>query len=445
MKSKPKPEAARSITRLFQLKFLILAAAIWHIAISTAVFAIGRYQLLPNRFHSSGVFAPDEVAYQSHCLDLARMLRNEGLWAWATSPNQLHLRFYSLPLVPFPHWKTFSILAIEPVNLLYYLAILAMVFKIGERVFDYRSGLIAATVVALWPSLLLHTTQILRDPLLIVAVLFVVFSVVESLSRKLSLRRGLLLGFGSAAAVITIRIVRQPLWYIIVAAAGTAIVLLTVRAWREKRLSRGAIGFALLLIAVVVVTPRWQPYFNNQQESKIDRTIVHDQVQKLPLATQISASRNGFNTYFDEEARLVPAIDGSLIDSEVKIQSLGDVIRFIPRALEVGFFAPFPNMWFGTGRLVGSGGRWLAGIETLLTYVVECLALFGLWRARRQLSAWFLVVFIGTGILALGLAVNNIGALYRFRYPFWILLVILGAGGIDQLRKILLRKRPAVI
>jgi len=444
MKSKPKPETARSTTRLFQPKFLILAAAIWHITISTAVFAIGRYQLLPHRFYPGGVFAPDEVAYQLHCLDLARILRNEGLVAWATSPNQLHLRFYSLPLVPFPHWETFSILAIEPINLLYYLAILAMVFKIGERVFGYQSGLIAATVVALWPSLLLHTTQLLRDPLLIVAVLFLVWSVVESLSRQLSLRRGLLLGIGSAAAVITIRIVRQPLWYIIVAAAGTAIVLLTVRAWREKRGSRWVFVFAFLLIAVVVVTPRLQRYLNNQQESKIERNIVHNEVQKLPIATQISASRTGFNTYFDEDARQAPALDGSLIDTGIEIRNLGDIIRFIPRALEVGFFAPFPNMWFGAGRQVGSSGRWLAGIETLLTYVIECLALFGLWRARRELSAWFLVVFIGTGILALGLAVNNVGALYRFRYPFWILMVILGAGGIDLLRKILLRKRPAV-
>jgi len=445
MKSKPKAENVQSTTRLFQLRFLILATAIWHIAISTAVFAIGRYQLLPNRFYPGGVFAPDEVAYQLHCLDLARLLRNEGLVAWATSPNQLHLRFYSLPLVPFPHWKTFSVLAIEPINLLYYLAILAMVFKICECVFDYRSGLMAATVVALWPSLLLHTTQLLRDPLLIVVVLFLVWTVVESLSRQLSLRRGLLLGIGSAAAVITIRIVRQPLWYLIVAAVGTAIVLLTVRAWREKRVNRAAIGFAFLLIAVVVITPRLQPYFSNQQDSKIERTIVHDDLQRLPIATQISASRTGFNTYFDKDAQMAPALDGSLIDSGIEIRSLGDIIRFIPRALEVGLFAPFPNMWFGAGRQVGSSGRWLAGIETLLTYVVECLALFGWWRARRELSAWFLVVFIGTGVLALGLAVNNVGALYRFRYPFWILMVILGAGGTDRLRTILLRKRPAVI
>ena len=116
MKSKQKPETAGTPTRQFQLRFLILAAAIWHLAISTAVFAIGRYQLLPNRFHPTGVFAPDEVPYQLHSLDLARILRNEGLLAWATSPNQLHLRFYSLPLLPFPGWKTFSILAIEPIN-----------------------------------------------------------------------------------------------------------------------------------------------------------------------------------------------------------------------------------------------------------------------------------------------------------------------------------------
>lgn len=445
MKSTPTPEPARSTTRRFQLRFLLLAAAIWHIAISTAVFAIGRYQLFPNRFYASGVFAPDEVAYQLHCLELARILRNEGLVAWATSPNQLHLRFYSLPLVPFSGWKTFSILAVEPINLLYYLAILAMVFKIGERVFDYQSGLIAATVVALWPSLLLHTTQLLRDPLLIVAVIFLIWSVVESLSRQLSLRRGLLLGMGTAAAVITIRIVRQPFWYLIVAAAGTAIVLLTVRAWREKRVSRGAIVFACLLIAVVVVTPRLQSYFDNQQESKIQRTIVHDDVQKLPLATQVHASRTGFNYYFDEDGRLAPSPGGSLIDTEKKIRSLGDVIRFIPRALEVGFFAPFPSMWFGDGRQVGAGGRLLAGIETLLTYMIECLALLGIWRARRSLSAWFLTIFLAQGVVALGLAVNNIGALYRLRYPFWILMVILGAGSIDLFRRNVLKAKPQVV
>jgi hypothetical protein len=34
------------------------------------------------------------------------------------------------------------------------------------------------------------------------------------------------------------------------------------------------------------------------------------------------------------------------------------------------------------------------------------------------------------GMLALGLVVCNIGTLYRMRYPFWILIVIMAAAAI---------------
>jgi hypothetical protein len=34
-------------------------------------------------------------------------------------------------------------------------------------------------------------------------------------------------------------------------------------------------------------------------------------------------------------------------------------------------------------------------------------------------------------MVALGLVVNNVGALYRLRYPFWTLMVILAAGGLE--------------
>lgn len=122
-----------------------------------------------------------------------------------------------------------------------------------------------------------------------------------------------------------------------------------------------------------------------------------------------------------------------------------DVIRQLPRAIVVGFFAPFPNLWLRAGREVGTGGRLVSGFETLLTFMLECVGLFGLWRARRSLAAWFLFVFLAIGAVALGLAVNNMGALYRLRYTFWILMVILGAGGIDQFRRTLLKLRSKVV
>ena len=66
--------------------------------------------------------------------------------------------------------------------------------------------------------------------------------------------------------------------------------------------------------------------------------------------------------------------------------------------------------------------------------MLECLTLIGLWRGRRNLLGWFLFGFLASGIVALGLVVNNVGALYRLRYPFWTLMVILAAGGLELVR-----------
>jgi len=90
-------------------------------------------------------------------------------------------------------------------------------------------------------------------------------------------------------------------------------------------------------------------------------------------------------------------------------------------------------MWLNSGTEVGISGRILVGLETLLTYAIECFALAGLWRARRELSAWLLFTILTIGAIGLGLVVNNIGALYRLRYSFWILIVVLGAGGVPYL------------
>lgn len=65
-------------------------------------------------------------------------------------------------------------------------------------------------------------------------------------------------------------------------------------------------------------------------------------------------------------------------------------------------------------------------------YVVEALALVGLWRGRWRLSVWLLLSVALMGIVALGLVVVNVGALYRLRYFFLILMIILAAEGAAQ-------------
>jgi hypothetical protein len=420
----------RSVNRFFHSRFLILAAAVWHICITLTVFLIGRYRLLPNQIDPVGLAMTSDAAdYQGDCILLVYVLKNGRVLDWATWPTQFHVRLYSLPLMLLFRWVGFNILTIEPLNLLYYLAMLALVFMIGKTIFDYESGLVAAGMVAVWPSLLFHTTQLLRDPLLMLAVLVMIYCVVKCLSGDLSWYRGLLLTLPTVLAILTIRIVRMPMWHLLYVVIAVAIILLLIRSVREKRIAIGAAVFAAAMTISLVIIPRFQSSFQNQQELMIEGVQAREALQGLSLVQQIEARRRAFPLRVDEEGNVIKVTDGSNIDTDVTLRTVGDLVRYVPRALVVGLFSPFPNMWWKAGRQVGQGGRWLSGFETLLTYVIECLALFGLWRGRRKLAAWFLFIFAGLGALSLGIVVNNIGALYRLRYPFWVLLVILGAGG----------------
>jgi len=419
----------------FQMRLLIAAAVVWHLMVATAVYEIGRHQLAPNQIYPSGLgaFAFDGLVYEPQCVELCSVMKSDGPVAWLTWPTQLHVRLYSLPLMLFIRWSAFNILTIEPLNLLYYLGMVVLVFKLGQGVYDRPTGFAAAFVVAVWPSLLIHTTQLLRDPLLIVAVLLFVWSIVEPLRREFSWRRAMLLAAAATVSIVTIRIVRLPMWTLLCVIVGFAVLLLAIRFVQTRRISRTAAAFGVILVAVVALTPRFQPLFHNQQELRRKRAIVPEAIQQLPLERQIAARRAGFQFRMDQDGNVGPADDGSRIDAEVRFRSIGDMIRYGPRAMAVGIFAPFPNMWFGVGRQVGAGGRWLSGFEMLITYVLEGLALVGLWVARRKLEAWLLFGVAMLGSVALGLVVSNIGALYRLRYPFWIIMVILSAGGFVHL------------
>jgi hypothetical protein len=71
-------------------------------------------------------------------------------------------------------------------------------------------------------------------------------------------------------------------------------------------------------------------------------------------------------------------------------------------------------------------------------YAVEALAIIGLWRGRRRLPVWLLSAVAAMGMTALGLVVVNVGALYRLRYVFVVLLIVVAAGATADI----LSRRP---
>ena len=126
---------------------------------------------------------------------------------------------------------------------------------------------------------------------------------------------------------------------------------------------------------------------------------------------------------------------GSNLDTDVEIRNFRDLILYLPRAVQIGFFAPFPPMWFSKGVEVGLIGRLVIGAEMLALYLIMVLAAVGLIHERRRLLAWFLFATAALGCVALAYVVVNASALYRLRYPYFIPIILLAVKGSCVLKK----------
>ena len=121
---------------------------------------------------------------------------------------------------------------------------------------------------------------------------------------------------------------------------------------------------------------------------------------------------------------------GSTIDADIAFHSAAEFAAFLPRALQIGLFSPFPHFWFtSSDRPAGNGMRAASAVEMPLAYAFLLgLPLF-LWRNRKQPAAW-MILFVCIAMLAVYAAIiPNVGALYRFRYPYFMPLVCMGLLG----------------
>ncbi len=123
---------------------------------------------------------------------------------------------------------------------------------------------------------------------------------------------------------------------------------------------------------------------------------------------------------------------GSNIDTEVVFRNARDIAAYVPRALQIALFAPFPDMRAGkTQQPGGAGQRLLAVPEMILYYLalVGCVLAAVKAHGRERAIMAALVSFSLFVALAYVLVVTNIGTLYRMRYPAMLLLCALGMWG----------------
>lgn len=437
-------KAVTDIRCVMRIRYLLLAATGIHFTASACVYLAGAFAMLPDYFDPHGFMIGDNSAYRSELISLNVAFNDTGLSGWLYAPAPIHLKIYSLGFIPFSRLTGSNILAVEPLNLLYYLAILFLIFNIGREVFDERVGLLATAVVALWPSFLLHTTQVLRDPLFMVAVLALILVASKWLTMTCTGREGFINGFIGGIALSVVWLIRNDMWELIVAVTALGFLLLLVRQLKERKILTGNAFGAAVIIAFILLVPRLMPpsmYLSPQYSRRSDgggEKYIGSEGTSAPAPGDLVRSRPG------ERLLHVPARisflrqrfikmypdAGSNLHPDIVFKTNGDLLRYVPSAVGIGFLAPFPGMWVAAGNEVGRGGRLLAGGEMLVLYAFNLLAFAALYHRRKQLSAWWLWLSAAMGFAALGLVIVNIGALVRMRYAFSMLIVIVGSEGI---------------
>lgn len=448
---------------------LLVVAAVMHVTIAMALFAAGRAQLAPRLIDRDGLVAApfsDSYEYQHDAVWLTNVLRARGVAEWARRSAPAHVRMLSLAFAVLGPVVGHGILAAEPINLACYVAIVALVLAIGREVGGPRAGLAAAVVVMLWPTFLVSTMQFLKDPPFIAAMLALVLVVTTWLTRAYRWSDAVVAGVAVMLAAALLLTVRARFLPVVVALALFGAALLVARQIAERRVLRWNCACALSVIVVGSVpfarggrTIEKVAAYPSRETGQPKSSVGSDVALRASVVWRRAegATPNGApeapNGGAARAHRLRQLVDraawslgdvrrrfnvdnlgaGSAIDGAVELSTAGDLLRYLPRAMQIGLWAPFPSMWLGVGTHVGRSGRLLSGVETLAIYLCQALALVAIVRAPRRLAALLLFGVTAFGLTVMGLVVTNVGTLYRFRYGFWVLLVILGMAGLETL------------
>ena len=386
----------------------------------------------------------DSSYYNGIALSLSEQMRLHGWAAWQLFPNKqvvsgISAIFYYL-IAPKP-WSVLPLHALLNASactaLFYVLTMIA-----GEQ--KYLS--LAILPFLLFPSALQWNAQLNNDVYSVPGVIFFItgwaglFAFQTAGWKKNGLHLGLMAaGFG--LVYLTRPYLGLPFIVLnVVLFAAYAVTWLPglLKSFRENR--AGLVWLLLLGLLMAGMLPLsqkgllkgagWEKRAASCTSASLEPQC-HWQVSKwLPGGLDYQLKRLSMSRYMNtldwQQGR-------SNLDTQVVFYNAAALIEYLPRALQISIFAPFPDAWFGSGSLPSATlMRRVAGVEMLVVYFCLAGLLLGGYFFRKRGAFWVALAVCAAFLLLYGLVVPNIGTLYRFRYPFLMYLVTFGLAGWQQ-------------
>ena len=401
--------------------------------------------MMPDLHGGHGLLKNDATVFHNSAVHVAKRIHANGWSEWS--------------LFPLGHFANVGVLAalyavfgVEPavfipLNVAAHAAGAVMLFLLGSVLWPGKpgrvGGLIAGTLFVASPSALAWYSQNHKDAFAICGVLMMLYAylrIQQSGRTRVNLFSIFSLGLAGAALLTLVR----PYFPTIATASlfcswlACFCVTLVQRNLRKEIFSTlatllfvGMIGLVAFSAPRLVSKTAFQKISITESFSITESLSApeglsnwkwHDStVLPKPLDSLFERISN-LRVYFITYGQSLKASSG-IDEDRIPSTALG-VLEYMPRALFVGLFAPFPDSWTQRVSII----RLTGAVETAVWYCFFLgLLVLGYRKPSQPLLAG--VVFCCLIIMLLVYVQPNIGTLYRMRYGFWMFLLLGGATG----------------
>jgi O-antigen/teichoic acid export membrane protein len=326
-----------------------------------------------------------------------------------------------------------------------------------------RAGLIAGLIFLVLPSALIWYGQNHKDAFVIAGFLLCLYAFIAALQRSgWSALASNALFFGCGIALIAVMRAHLVLIYVAAFACawGIICVMWVFEAGKKKRIP-SIFNLTLLLLIGVLALPLLPEKNEFVENGGIFLDEGSAQLAGVSEGAQLSGSSGGsgisegaavskkvtlvkwkwqdseylphkidgvlkkvssIRTHFVNYGLLAEA--GSIIDASKTPSSAVEMLSYLPRALQIGLFAPFPDFWvqrLSLPRVIGS-------FETLIFYLFIPGMVYAIFRGFDK-SILICVVVAGAVLIVQAYVSPNLGTLHRSRYGQWLVFLMIGACG----------------
>lgn len=386
--------------------------------------------MMPGLHGGHGLLAADSIRIHDVAIRLASAMRESGWEAWSPWPSAPAFTGNVAVLGVLYYFFGPDPALVIPLNAALHATSALLLIHLARTVVSGKPGLyggiLAATLFVAFPSSLNWYGQVYKDGYAILGFLLFSLGLLAGLSGRTKQ------AIPTIAAGIALSVFVRPNNLMLLLCAA---ILVPIVAAATRNL-RGLIG-GLMIVAAIIATKSMVPSLESQ--TLLDVRSMESSLQgTLPPRLRDWHWREStwLPRALDQQLALATALRvrylahgilggaGSMVDTDQLPESAGEVVLYLPRALQLALFAPFPSQW-----LKQSSATRLVGVaETAVWY----LLLPGLVFALARMRSASLLLLAGTALCVMTIEsyiTPNLGTLHRIRYPFLFLLATIGAIG----------------